>query len=209
MHILVFGDSITYGAWDAEGGWVSRLRTFLDRTLMEKRLDYCLTYNLGISGDTTRDVLKRFESETRHRLENEKEIVFIFSIGSNDAEIINKTNKSLVDEKEFRKNIDMLIKKSKKFSRKIIFTGLASVDESMTVPIPWMNTRSYKNGAIKKYDSIISSACKKNKVHFVEMSGKVSEDDLFDGVHPNTVGHEKIFYAVKEYMIKNNIVTIK
>jgi len=26
VNILVFGDSITYGAWDEEGGWVQRLR---------------------------------------------------------------------------------------------------------------------------------------------------------------------------------------
>ena len=29
-RILIFGDSITYGAWDKEGGWVQRLRKFLD-----------------------------------------------------------------------------------------------------------------------------------------------------------------------------------
>lgn len=26
MRILVFGDSIVYGAWDTEGGWAERLK---------------------------------------------------------------------------------------------------------------------------------------------------------------------------------------
>jgi lysophospholipase L1-like esterase len=30
MRLLIFGDSITYGAWDIEGGWAARLRKFLD-----------------------------------------------------------------------------------------------------------------------------------------------------------------------------------
>ncbi|MEK7071708.1 MAG: hypothetical protein AAB959_00255 [Patescibacteria group bacterium] len=27
---LIFGSSVTYGAWDSEGGWANRLRSFLD-----------------------------------------------------------------------------------------------------------------------------------------------------------------------------------
>ena len=47
-QILVFGTSTTYGCWDIEGGWVQRLRKYLD----EKQLDdpelYYIVYNLGI-----------------------------------------------------------------------------------------------------------------------------------------------------------------
>ncbi len=66
--ILVFGDSISYGAWDIEGGWVSRLRKFLDKkNLSEENFD-CKVYNLGISGDNSSGVLNRFEFETRQRI---------------------------------------------------------------------------------------------------------------------------------------------
>jgi lysophospholipase L1-like esterase len=54
--ICVFGDSITWGAYDPErGGWVNRLRNDLEKKEIE-------SYNLGISGDTTADLLKRFNS---------------------------------------------------------------------------------------------------------------------------------------------------
>lgn len=31
--ILVFGDSIAYGKWDSDGGWVARLRKYVDVNL--------------------------------------------------------------------------------------------------------------------------------------------------------------------------------
>lgn len=31
MRVLVFGDSITQGFWDTEGGWVERLRKYYDQ----------------------------------------------------------------------------------------------------------------------------------------------------------------------------------
>ena len=37
MHIIVFGDSITQGYWDPHGGWVQRLRNFLDRKTIKKK----------------------------------------------------------------------------------------------------------------------------------------------------------------------------
>lgn len=30
MRVLVFGDSITQGYWDTEGGWVKRIRSHYD-----------------------------------------------------------------------------------------------------------------------------------------------------------------------------------
>lgn len=55
--ICVFGDSITWGAWDIEkGGWVQRLRNFVESSSEE----YIEIYNLGVSGDNTEDLLEIF-----------------------------------------------------------------------------------------------------------------------------------------------------
>ena len=75
-NILVFGDSITYGAWDKDGGWVQRLRKFLD----ENYEDFFVC-NLGVSGNNSDDLLKRFEFETEQRIKEEKKTIFIFAIG--------------------------------------------------------------------------------------------------------------------------------
>ena len=85
MRIFCFGDSITYGKWDAEHcGWVQRLRRFLDKN-WEIYGDN-LVYNLGVSGDTTKNLLTRFEFEIEQRLKEEKEeVLIIFYIGINDS----------------------------------------------------------------------------------------------------------------------------
>jgi len=69
------GDSITFGFYDKEGGWIQRLRKFLDDKLLneleglDKKIlrklknPYFFVYNLGISGNTTENLLERFEFE--------------------------------------------------------------------------------------------------------------------------------------------------
>jgi len=57
-RICVFGASIAWGAWDPDGGgWVTRLRRYFEIN------DYDIeVYNLGVSGNTTKDLLKRFKT---------------------------------------------------------------------------------------------------------------------------------------------------
>ena len=84
-EILVFGDSICYGAWDLEGGWVQRLRKYLDMKNVVNLSNFTLVYNLGVSGNSTEDLLKRFEFETNAYLEEKKAKMILFSTGVNDS----------------------------------------------------------------------------------------------------------------------------
>lgn len=134
----------------------------------------------------------------------------IFSIGVNDSQFIHSRNSIKTSENEFRNNIDKLIELAKKFTSKIIFVGLTPVDESKTTPIPWDTNKSYRNDYIKKYDRIIQSTCKKNKLDFVEIFDELIKRDykklIEDGLHPNSKGHQKIFEIVKDFLIKERII---
>ncbi len=211
-RILIFGASITYGKWDLKGGWVQRLRNYIDeKSLSDPNFDYSI-YNLGVSGDTTEDLLKRFELETKRRFWEEKEIIIMFQIGINDSQVVFGKNESRTSAQKFQDNIQKLIELSRKFSSKIIFIELPPVDESKVDPIPWYPKYSYKNEYIKSFNEIIKSLCEKNKIYFVEVFKKWRSGDyktlLQDGVHPNSEGHEKIFETVKNFLIKNKIVPI-
>jgi len=210
MHILVFGDSITYGAWDERGGWAQRLREYIDKKNLHDKGFYCLVYNLGISGDTTKEILSRFENETKSRLEDEKDHIFIFSIGTNDCLLLNKEKKMQVEEKQFERNIGKIIEIASKFSGKIFFTGLTPVDESKMNPLPWAPQFSAKNEYIEKYDGIIKSICTKKKIHFIEIYGHFKKGNykslLKDGDHPTSEGHAKIYEIVKDYLVKEKII---
>ena len=78
-NIIIFGDSITYGACDYEmGGWVNRLRIYFDNNAESK----ISVFNLGISGEISEEVLTRFDSEFNARYDKDKKNVVIFAIGS-------------------------------------------------------------------------------------------------------------------------------
>lgn len=200
-QILVFGASIVYGAWDREGGWVSRLRKAID----EKNLTgsdfsgkdfYWLVYNLGIDGNNTKDLLKRFEPEIKARLWPGEETIIIISAGVNDSLYDNKKKTFAVPPDKYEQNLQKLLVIAKKYTSKIIFIGSSPVDDSRTNPAPWTENCSYLQKYIKAYDNIAKSICKKNKIPFVDVRDELDNDVLEDGVHPNSEGHEIIFKNV-------------
>jgi len=192
------------------GGWADWLKSFyMERELKNPELDYSV-YNLGISGDTTEDLMERFEFETKQRLHKEDEIIFIFAIGINDSQFICSKNNFSVLTNKFQKNIEQLIKFSKKMSSKTVFVGLTPVDEKKTIPIPWSTDKSYKNEYIKKYDNIIKSICQENNIHFIDMFSEFNKLNykklLEDGLHPNSEGHQKMFKIVRDFLVEYKIV---
>lgn len=197
---LIFGASITYGAWDKEGGWVQRLRKCLEKD------QEILIYNLGVSGDNTEDLLERFESETKSRLREDTSIEIIFDIGINDSQFIHSKGRNSIPEDKFKNNIHKLIELARKYSSKIIFIGLTPVDEAKTCPIEWNKNKSYKNEYIKKYNNLIKLICKENNIPFIDIFSewvKLNYKKLLeDGLHPNTEGHKLIYERIKEFLEK-------
>lgn len=196
-NVCIFGDSIAWGAFDTEkGGWVNRLKIFL-----ETELEDVAVYNLGVSsdiGDITDDVLERFQSESRVREAN----VLIFAIGINDSQYIVSKDNPRTSLKKFKNNLKNLIVKSRTFTSEIFFIGLADVDESKTRPIPWRPDTYYDKENISLYNQALKSACEEEKVFYLDMAGVVDINDLTDGVHPNSKGHEKMFQRIKDFLLE-------
>ncbi|MCL5675742.1 MAG: GDSL-type esterase/lipase family protein, partial [Patescibacteria group bacterium] len=111
---------------------------------------------------------------------------------------------------KFQQNIKELIFMAKKYTNNIVFLEAIGVDETKVDPIPWARDRSYKNIYIKKYNGIIKKECQKNKVHFIEIFDYWVKSDyknwLEDGVHPNSMGHKKIFEKVREFLISKKLI---
>jgi lysophospholipase L1-like esterase len=161
-----------------------------------------MIYELGVDSDSTSELLDRFENELRSRialLEGE-EILVIFQIGINDACRLNKKRIEKKSMKMFEENINKLIVKSKGIADRIVFLGLTPVDEKKTDPVYWTDAHSFLNKNIIAYDSIISRVCEKRGVIFIDIYSEFTHGDytklLFDGLHPNSAGHEKIFETV-------------
>lgn len=189
MIICVFGASITWGACDYEkGGWVERLKMYC-----LENLDRVDVYNVGVSGNDTNNLLERFESEAKTR----KADFIIFDIGANDAQYIQTKDNPCVSLGQFKSNISELTDLAKKITNKIVFIGPTIVDESKTMPVPWDGAvHYYSNANLEKYGSAIKEFCEKNSLDYINMNKIVQTQDLEDGLHPNSGGHEKIFKTV-------------
>jgi len=210
--ICVFGDSITWGAWDKEhGGWVERLKTYFwsaDASLEET----AWVHNLGVSANTTKQLLERFDEEVRRRTWTSSEShqykennIIIFQIGKNDSIYVKTNATPWVTAPAYRENLLTLIEKARALSNHIIFLGLAHVDETKTTPIN-ENEEFYDNENIEAYDTVVREVCHENNAHYIPIVNVIGVEDLDDGLHPNAHGHQKIFETVRAFLLENNIV---
>jgi lysophospholipase L1-like esterase len=211
MQIFVFGASTTYGVWDVKGGWVSRLRASLDKAQLSDPNLYYLVYNLGISGDTTADVLERFDTELSARLkdaEPNEEKLIIFSLGNNDAATM-KDGQQQVALPEFESNLAILAEKALKTTSKVAFASTFPADETKTMPVSWAEL-SYSNPKLEEYRNVMKRVCKAKGITFIDVYGKFIKKNyqqlLQDGLHPNSKGHQKIFVAVRGRLQKEGIL---
>ncbi len=212
--ILVFGTSITYGAWDKEGGWVQRLREYVDKNYIKNKGKEYFVYNLGISGDTSKDILERCEFETQQRLkllDTNERVIILISVGVNDAIINNKTKEYHIPLDIYAQNIKKIIKISEKYADRIVFVGNKPTDDSKLDPIPWLKECSYKAEFVEQYDKKAADICKEKNIQFIDVYNqfkKIKEYKklLHDGVHPTTEGHKHIFEIVKKELRKTGVI---
>lgn len=209
MRVLIFGDSITQGFWDVDGGWVSRLRKEYDQKAVEADdYDQPIIFNLGVSGNTSDDVLARFENETKARANDE--LAFVFAIGVNDART--KAGVNFSDVERYRKNLSEIVSLARQYSDRILFVGLTPCVEERSNPVSWGDT-GYTNARIKTFDSTLKEFCDDNQVQFVEVfepfASREAESELLpDSLHPNDDGHkliaELVFPKIQELLSPDN-----
>lgn len=210
-HILVFGDSTTYGAWDSKGGWVQRIRKRLDVHNIP-RGKYFLTYNMGISGGNTTQMVKRFKNEASIRLDDDpkESNIFIFSGGGNDAMWLHAKKKNWVPLSTFKRNIHTLIRYTRAYSPHMLFVGLKPCDESKVNPIPWHPIGSYRMKQFERYNDALKAICAEEKVPFVNVFPKFNNkkfiSTLEDGIHPNDRGHQMMERIVWDALKKKGWV---
>lgn len=209
--IFIIGDSLVYGSWDPDGGgWVERLRKYFNQEIEESGLedDECRVYNLGIPGNTSKDLLNRIEFEINERVKNSRktEMIIVIAVGINDSAFIKSLNNNWVPVEEFSFNLELLQEKANKFTKNVVFSGLININDSITSPASFNADLYYKNDYVDKYDKEIEKFCAKNNLPFIDLRGLMTEDDWDDGLHPNSKGHEKIFRKVKGFLINNKII---
>lgn len=188
----IFGDSVTQAAY-VKTSWVDLFRQFLEQKYPNDSID---VFNLGISGNTTSDILNRFENESLAR--NPTSI--IFQIGVNDSGYLKTPDNPITEENQFRTNIEEIIIRANKFSKDKTFIGLTIGDDSILKPFPGSSTgKSYDKSRVKTYDKILKEIAEQKGYKYIEMLKYLKPEDFMDGLHPNEEGHRKIYEVIKRY----------
>jgi lysophospholipase L1-like esterase len=195
MRVLVFGDSIVYGRDAVSCGWAQRLLGDDIEQMLEAGAGQGAVFNLGVYGNTTKDVIKRFEAETKARKGTDPDIAFVFSVGLNDAKVVD--DKPVSTPERFATDLQALVKLARKYSDKMLFVGLTPVEiESPYVRGSWTVAR------ICEFEDVLRTFAKKEAIPLValleEFGALLEEEELLtDGFHPNDDGHLFIYDQVK------------
>ena len=207
-NIFIFGNSITYGEWDEQGGWANRIRMHYDYPGLPLPDDYIITYNLGIPSDTSEGIASRIPTETQARLTPNptvNNIQFIIATGANDSRWLIEQQRTAVSAERFKNNFETITQAAKQFSNDIVFLGLLPCIEpdvaNTAKKHDWVEL--YYNKSLNEYNDLIKLHCEKYEHTFVDIHSAFVEhgyDDLFsDGLHPNNKGHA----LIAETVIKN------
>jgi len=207
MRIFIFGDSITQGFYDTQGGWATRLANKLHSTTLENMLagndkNEYEVFNLGVSGDTAGGVLERMDAEIAARQLGKDEDVIVIAVGCNDSLL--RENHVFVDEDVFLKTVEDLVDKAVKHTSRVLLVGLAPVDQSLTDPWKFSSSgKQYKNNRIDLFEDTLKRVAERKNIGFVPIydTYKAELDKgtklHADGLHPNDKGHELIAELVK------------
>jgi len=200
-RIICFGDSITRGENDSEkGGWVDRLKAHCMKLFLKTRKDEICVFNMGIGGETTEGLVKRFVSEFDTRLLKDGSNIVTLAYGANDIALLN--GKNTVSLEKFHDNLNSCIEHALKQNATVYLINILPVLEDDNN----IKKRSLKD--ILKYNDILLSIAQKQNIHFIDVHSKfdLTKEDLltYDGVHPNAEGHEKLFNIVKDLILTNH-----
>lgn len=126
-NCLFFGDSITYGEYDGIlGGYVEILKRYCHAEFYKNNVNEVNCFNLGIGGETTEGLMKRFEVETKARLSPDENLIFFF-YGAND--LAERYDVELVSLANFESNLFEVISQAKEFTPNIYVISILPISK--------------------------------------------------------------------------------
>ena len=203
-RILVFGHSIVHGIWDEEkGGWVERLRQHMYNDYLENQKyhwdeNYCNLYNMGVIGEDSEQLKLRIEEELKRRTKEEisKNLV-VLQLGINDAQEIDGERRSPLEQSE--SNMEEIIDSCKSRASRVVLVEEGFIAEDIDEDVM---EGELSNQDLKKYEEVKKKVAERKSVDFFNLRDEINReewlDNLEDGIHPNSQGHERIFNKIKE-----------
>ncbi len=200
-RVVCLGDSLTEGLGDERNlGWVGRLALYLaERAPLKWHVN-----NLGVAGDTSIDIKLRLMTEGLPRCP----VRLILAAGINDttSRVWPTETGCKVDVTYARDMWRQIFGVLKNNGIKTLVLGLAPVNESL-LPLSYMPYdrtdlgHNARNILIEQYESILEQEAEAAGLPFLplfqQLRGSSYAANLPDGIHPNALGYDMIFAALK------------
>lgn len=196
MRVLVFGDSIAYGSWAAEYGWVELLKREAHKRTVESQGSTKLqVLNLGIGGDSSTKILRRMRGEIESRSSASWPFVFLFSFGTNDQRT--KDGQPETSTEQFERNVRAIVAEARKYTDRILFVGTPPIGR----PLAMLKGQEYSDERVKKYEEHLVAVLRAENVSFVPIRPVFEQTGLdglysYDHLHPGDAGHKLIMETV-------------
>lgn len=212
-QILFFGAATVYGVGGETGGAPDLIKMELHKQAYSsggpgEEVGH-ETYNLGIPGGTSSLLLERLKAELLPRNKNNRQLVVLISIGSNDAHNTDAAGTHAVDIAGYKQNLETIFKALKETSAKTIAYGLTPVDESKTAPIVGASSGTAKyflNQRIKEFENTFMQVAETAGAQTVPIFEQAIQESwgqkylYTDGLHPNSAGHSWIAEKIKPHL---------
>ena len=73
---------------------------------------------------------------------------------------------------------------------------------SLQNPCPWHNEISFFNKEIERYNRAMETVANNSGVNFISTFSLLEDSDLSDGLHPDSLGHQKIAERIVDTLNK-------
>lgn len=202
-NCLFFGDSITYGEYDGIlGVYVDILKRYCHAEFYQNNTNEINCFNLGIGGETTEGLIKRFEIEMKARYSPDENLIF-FLYGAND--LAEKNNVELVSLSDFEANLSQMISHAKEFTKNVYLISILPISKTVDgINVPERKFRTTQK--IELYNQKLKELAAQNDVEFIDIfSSFDANKEVFlskDGVHPNEKGYDFIATQIKPILEK-------
>jgi lysophospholipase L1-like esterase len=195
-NYIIIGDSLTYGIGDFEtGGWSTMFKNYIVNK-DDSKVCNNYVYVAAFPGATSTVILNKLDNIYQSFKNDEFNNVVILSIGVNDTQEFNGSLKTSLE--DYEKNINKIIDYVNNQQAKLIIFGLGRIQSDDK--FYWKPGKFYCNETLDRYDEVLERVCNEKKIEYVSMKDVLAKEDYVDGLHPNKIGHEKIFMRAKEFI---------
>ena len=154
---------------------------------------------MNIGGNGSKDVLERMVGEIQPRTKNGIIRMIFVSVGIVDSSFFREGEEIRQENtiEVYGANMQEIFANTRRYTNGLVVPGLTRINDQLQQPLS-SSGRLYDNSRIGEFDSGLRKLCELNGGLYIPIHDVLLPEDFVDGLHPNSLGHFKIFGRIVE-----------